>query len=200
MKMYKGIVALSMPYYKKGRAGDIEHISWLKERLFDLEPVIKRKGFDFDILFALTILHDVGYAKMPKGYNPFDLKIRKLHAEKSAEIAKSIFEKVNFPKSKRKKALRLIEHHDDWAFGKPLEDPEWRIFTDLDFAWEASKKGFDVVRRFLNQTRKEFLKTVQSHYIKKQKTSPFFLDESKRLFLQDLRYWKQRLTSTGRQN
>jgi len=198
--MYKEIVALSMPYYQKGRAGDLEHISWLKERLFDLEEIIKKKSFDFDIIFALTILHDVGYAKLPKGYNPFDLKIRKLHAEKSAEVAEEIFEKVNFPKSKRKKTLWLIKHHDDWAFGKSLKDPEWRIFTDLDFAWEASKKGFDIVRKFLNQTRKEFLKTVQGHYRRKQNDSPFFLEESKRLFLQDLRYWKHRLASTGRQN
>ncbi len=198
--MYKEIFAQSMLYYKKGRVGDIEHICWLKEMLFDLEAIIRKKGIDFDVIYALTILHDVGYAKLPKGYNPFNLKIRKLHAEKSAEIAKDIFEKVDFPKSKRKKAIRLIKNHDDWAFGKPLTNAEWRIFTDIDFLWEVSKKGFDVVRKFLNQSRKEFIKTVQSHYAKKQKNNPFFLYESKRLFLQDLQYWKQRLTSTDRQN
>tara|TARA_Y100000310_G_C20298331_1_gene630510 strand:+ start:54 stop:647 length:594 start_codon:yes stop_codon:yes gene_type:complete len=197
--MYKKIVALSEPYYKKGRPGDTDHIKWLSSRLFDLEEIIKKKGYDFDIIFALTVLHDVGYAKLHKGYNPFDLKIRKLHAEKSAEVAEEIFEKVNFLKSKRKKTLRLIKHHDDWAFNKPLKDAEWRIFTDLDFAWEASKKGFDIVRKFLNQTRKEFLNTVKDDYKKKQKKYPFFLDKSKQLFLQDLRYWKRKLT-TGQQN
>ncbi len=44
MKMHKEIIALSIPYYKKGRAGDIEHISWLKDRLFDLERIVKKKA------------------------------------------------------------------------------------------------------------------------------------------------------------
>jgi len=194
--MYKEIVSLSKPYYEKGRFGDKIHIVWLWKRLFDLEKVIRKKGYDFDILFALIILHDVGYAKMSKGYNSYDLKIRKLHAEKSAEVAKIILAKVNFPKRKLSKTLRLIKHHDDWAFDKPLKEPEWRIFTDLDFAWEASIKGFDIVRKFLNQNRKEFLETVKKDYFRKQKLCPFFINKSKQLFLQDLRYWKKRLSSS----
>lgn len=193
--MYTKIVALSEPYYKKGRPGDVDHINWLSNSLLYLEEIIKKKGYDFEIIYALTTLHDVGYAKLPKGYNPFDLKIRKLHAERSAEVAELIFREVNFPKLKRRKTLRLIKHHDDWAFNKPLKDAEWRIFTDLDFAWEASPQGFDVVRKFLNQTRKDFLNTVKDHFKKKQKKCPFFLDKSKQLFLQDLKYWERKLTT-----
>ena len=192
--MYKKIVKLAEPFYKKGRSGDLVHIGWISKKLFDLKPTIEKKGHDFDITYALAILHDVGYSKMPKGYNPYDLKIRKAHSKESSKIAKVILEKVNFPKSKRKKTLWLIEHHDDWAFGKSLEDPEWRIFTDFDFSWEASRKGFDVVRKFLNQNRREFLKTVQADYKIKQKRTPFFLTKSKKLFLEDLGYWKQKLT------
>ncbi len=193
MNMYMKMVALAQPYYKKGRPGDIEHIKWLHSRLFDLEAIIKNKGHDFDIIYALTILHDVGYAQMPKGYNPYDLKIRKLHAQKSAEIAKIIFERVHFPKSKRRTALRLIKFHDNWAFNKPLKEAEWRIFTDLDFAWEASKGGFDIVRLFLKQTRVEFLQTIKKDYTEKQKNYPFFIEKSKKLFLQDLAYWNTKL-------
>ena len=193
--MYKEIVALAEPYYIKGRPGDIEHIKWLKNKLLNLEITIKKKKYDFEIIFALTILHDAGYSKVPQKLKlkPFDLKVRKLHSKESAKIARLIFDKVNFPKSKRKKALRLIEHHDDWAFDKPPKDIEWRIFTDLDFAWEASKEGFDIVRKFLNQTRTDFLNTVKNDYKKKQKKYPFFLEESKQLFLQDLSYWGRKL-------
>lgn len=191
-KMYAVMLNLALPFYKRGRSGDVAHIKWLGGRLFYLEEIIKKNDFDFDIIFALTILHDVGYAKLPKGYNPFDLKIRKLHAEKSAEVAEIIFNKVNFPKSKKRKALQLIRHHDDWAFNKPLKDAEWRIFTDLDFAWEASGKGFDIVRKFLNQTREEFFNTVKEDYAKKQKKYPFFFEKSKQLFLQDLKYWRNK--------
>lgn len=195
--MYKEIVELAQPYYKKGRPGDLKHIAWLSSQLFGLEATIKKKGYDFDIIYALTILHDVGYAKMPKGYNPYDLKIRKLHAEKSAEVAQVIFDKVNFPKSKRKMALKLIQFHDNWAFNKPLKDAEWRIFTDLDFAWEASKTGFDIVRQFLNQNRVEFLDTIKKDYKEKQKNYPFFLEKSKKLFLKDLAYWNAKIRKTN---
>lgn len=193
--MYKEIVTLAKSYYQKGRPGDLDHIKWLKNKLFDLEITIKKKKYDFDIIFALTILHDVGYSKVPQKLklNPFDLKVRKLHSEESAKIAESIFDKVNFPKSKRGKTLRLIRHHDDWAFDKPPKDAEWRIFTDLDFAWEISKEGFDIVRKFLKQTRTVFLNTVKNDYKKKQKNYPFFLEESEQLFHQDLSYWKRKL-------
>ena len=192
--MDKNLIKLAEPYYRKGRPGDLKHIKWLGERLFYIEEEIKKRGFDFEIIYTLAILHDVGYSKFP-GCNPFDLKIRKLHAEESAKIARIIFDKINFPKAKRQKTLRLIRHHDDWAFNKPLKDAEWRIFSDFDFSWEASREGFDVVRKFLNQTRKEFLKTVESEYRKKQKNYPFYLEKSKQLFLSDLKYWKKRIES-----
>jgi len=44
----------------------------------------------------------------------------------------------------------------------------------LDFAWEGSIKGFDIVRKFLNQTRKEFLNTVKNDYKKNKKITRFF--------------------------
>lgn len=87
----------------------------------------------------------------------------------------------------------MIKFHDNWAFNKPLKEAEWRIFTDLDFSWEASKSGFDIVRRFLHQNRKDFLNTVKNDYKEKQKNYPFFLEKSKRLFLQDLKYWKRKI-------
>ena len=191
--MHEEIVTLAMPYYKKARPGDVEHITWLKEQLYGLRLEIIEKGYDFEVIFALTILHDVGYSKMPKNCNPYDLKIRKAHAKASAVIAKKILRKVGFPRTKVRKALYLIEHHDDWAFGKTLKDPEWRVFTDVDMSWEASRKGFDIVRKFLGQTRKEFFKTVKKDYTEKQKERPFYIEKTKKIFLQDMKYWKKRI-------
>ncbi len=194
--MYKEIAELAKPFYERGRPKDLEHIKWLVKKLFDSKEMIRSKGYDFDIIYALTVLHDVGYANLPKGYNPFDLEIRKLHAEESAKIAKVILDKVNFPKSKREKTLRLIKHHDDWAFGNPPKDPEWRIFTDLDFSWEASKEGFDVVRMFRNESRSEFLKTVERHFERKKRSEPFFFEEFRESFLKDLEFWKSLVESS----
>lgn len=193
--MYKKIAELAKPLYERGRPKDKEHIQWLTKKLFDIEELIRSRGYDFDIIYALTVLHDVGYANLPKGYDPFDLKIRKLHAEESAKIAEVILDKVNFPESKREKTLRLIRHHDDWAFGNPPKDPEWRIFTDLDFSWEASKIGFDIVRMFRNESRSEFLMTVKRHLRRKEQNEPFYFSELKESFCKGLCYWESKLDS-----
>jgi hypothetical protein len=192
------LLILATPYYEKGRPGDLQHIAWLQRRLIELKDRIDDAGHDFEVTSAVTILHDVGYSQLPPGYDPFDLSARKRHQIESAKIAKQILLQAGFPKSKMSKTLRIIRHHDDWAFGKPLQDPEWRIFTDLDFSWEASRRGFDIVRRFLKQDRKAFLKTVKAHYKKKQLLNPFLLPEAKTLFLQDLRSWDTRLRRGAR--
>lgn len=36
---------------------------------------------DFELLIPVVLLHGVGYSKVPKGSNPFNLDIRKLHSE-----------------------------------------------------------------------------------------------------------------------
>gem|GEM_PF-904046 len=181
--VYRELLKKAIPYYKKGRTGDVRHIQWLYYQLLKLRPVIKNKGYDFDILFALTILHDVGYSRIQKPFDPFDLPIRKLHAQESARIAREILNIAGFIRFKRKKTFKLIREHDAWAFKKPLQDPEWRIFSDLDFIWETSREGFDIVRRFLHQNRREFLNTVKQHYKNKKVTNPFFLSETEKLFI-----------------
>ena len=77
---------------------------------------------DFDILMPVVLLHDVGYSKVPKGSNPFNLKIRKLHSEEGAKIAEEILKEFDYERNKIKEIKRLILKHDNWAFGDDFND------------------------------------------------------------------------------
>lgn len=158
-EVYKEILKRAISFYKKGREGDIEHVKWL----FKIIPkYIRSKDVDFDILIPLVILHDVGYSKVPKGANPFNLEIRKFHSEEGAKIAERILKDLKYQKEKRNEIKRLILKHDNWAFGDSFSnEPFLRIFNNFDFMWMASEKGFEIVRKFTKKTPKEFYKKIE---------------------------------------
>jgi len=158
-EIYKQILNKSIPYYEEARKGDIEHINWL----FNIIPkYINKTEIDFDILMPLVILHDIGYSKVPKNSNPYNLDIRELHSKEGAKISEKILISLKYPKSKIKEIKRLILKHDNWAFGDDFSDePALRIFNNFDFMWMASEKGFDIVRRFMKKTPKEFYKQIK---------------------------------------
>ncbi len=158
MKKYKKLLQKALPYYKKGRKGDIEHIKWLYKtvpKFIDKHD----KQIDLDILMPVVILHDVGYSKVPKNSDPFNLNIRKLHSLEGAKIAEKILTQLKYSKNKIKTIKKLIKRHDDWAFGKNfLDEPVLQIFNNFDFIWIYTKKGFDIVRKFTKQNKKDFYK------------------------------------------
>lgn len=154
--IYKEILKKAIPYYEKGRKGDIEHIKWL----FDTIPkFVDESEIDLEILIPVVLLHDVGYSKVPKGSNPFDLDIRKLHSEEGAKIAEEILEELKYPKEKIPEIKRLILKHDNWAFGDSFADePLLLLFQNFDFMWMASKEGFEMCGKSMKQDPKEFYK------------------------------------------
>jgi hypothetical protein len=54
------LLILATPYYEKGRPGDLQHIAWLQRRLIELKRRIDDAGHDFEVTYAVTILHDIG--------------------------------------------------------------------------------------------------------------------------------------------
>ncbi|MBN1275237.1 HD domain-containing protein [Candidatus Woesearchaeota archaeon] len=157
-EIYKKILEKALPLYEKGREGDVEHIKWLAEVI---TKYVNEFEVDYDILIPVVLLHDVGYSKVPKGSNPFDLDIRKFHSEEGAKISEEILEELNYPKDKINEIKRLILKHDNWAFGDDFADePVLRIFNNFDFMWMASEKGFDIVRKFMKKEPKEFYEQI----------------------------------------
>jgi len=158
-EIYKKILEKVLPLYKKGREGDVEHTRWLFQII---TKYVEESEVDYDLLIPVVLLHDVGYSKVPKGSNPFDLDIRKFHSEAGAKIAEEILEELNYPKEKTTEIKRLILKHDNWAFGDDFADePVLRIFNNFDFMWMASEKGFDIVRRFMKKEPKEFYEQIK---------------------------------------
>ena len=157
-KLYKEILEKALPYYERGRSGDVEHVKWL----FKTIPRFADASVDLEILMLVAILHDVGYSKVEKGSNPFDLDIRKLHSEEGAKIAEEILNEFDYDKDKIKEVKRLILKHDNWAFGDNFEDePILLLFQNFDFMWMISKDGFESVRRFMKQDKKEFYEQIK---------------------------------------
>lgn len=172
---YQKILEKALLYYQKGRDGDVEHINWL----YKIVPkFIDQSEVDFDVLIPVIILHDVGYTKVKKDANPYSLDVRRLHSEEGARIAGRILEELNFPKEKSEEVKRLILKHDDWAFGDSFSDePILKIFTNFDFLWMASEKGFNIVRKFLNQTPQKFYKQIQLFCRKNRKEGRNWVDK-----------------------
>jgi hypothetical protein len=164
---HKKILDKALPLYEQGREGDVEHIKWLSEVI---TKYVDESEVDYDVLIPVVLLHDVGYSKVPKGANPFNLDIRKLHSEEGAKIAEELLEEFNYPKDKIDEIKRLILKHDNWAFGDDFSDePVLRIFNNFDFMWMASRKGFDIVRMFMKQNPKEFYEQIKEFQRKNQK-------------------------------
>ncbi len=154
--IYRKILEKAIPYYEKGRKGDVEHVKWL----FNTIPKFVDETINIEVLIPVVLLHDVGYSKVPKGSNPFDLKIRKLHSEEGAKIAEKILEELKYPKEKISEIKRLILKHDNWAFGDSFADEHLLLlFQNFDFMWMASKKGFEMCRG--SKDAKEFYKQIE---------------------------------------
>lgn len=158
-EIYKKILKKALPYYENGREGDVEHIKWIFETL---PKLVNESDIDFDILIPVVILHDIGYARVPKGSNPFNLDIRKLHSKEGSLIAQEILQELDYSTNTIDEIKKFILKHDNWAFGDSFEDePILRIFNNFDFMWMASEKGFHIARKFLKMEPKDFFEQIK---------------------------------------
>jgi len=159
-KIYTKIWSLAKPYYVKGRSQDVDHVLWLMNQA---EIVCKKEKVDDSILIPLVILHDVGYAEIPKE-NSFKKNIRRLHMKEGEKISRKILAKLDYPKPESEKICYYVSIHDFWALGNNKifrEEKILGIFSDLDFLWMASSKGFETVRKMLNKTPEQMLKFIE---------------------------------------
>ena len=160
--IYFKIWELAQPYYEQGRPIDIARIKWMMRDAF---LVCQIEKIDDSLLLPLVILHDVGYAKVPKD-NISDLDLRKANMKEGAKIAKVILEQVNYPKDKVEKIVYYVSVHDNWAFGDNevyKKDKILAVFTDLDFIWMATEKGFVAVADNLKLNHKSMLEYLQNN-------------------------------------
>ncbi len=191
-EIYKVILEKALPYYEKGRDGDVGHVKWL----FETVPIfVDESEVDFDILVPVVILHDVGYSRVPKGSNPLNLDIRKLHSEEGAKIAEDILNTLDYPQDKSNEIKRLILKHDNWAFGDSFADePVLRIFNNFDFMWVASEKGFPFYQKIRGMSPKETYAQIERDQAKNVEDGrEWFNKEIEEFYTQLMKKRKQEL-------
>jgi hypothetical protein len=144
---------------------------------------------------AVTILRDVEYSKVDQKNNPYNLDVRKAHCKYGAEIAREILEELRENEEFITEIERLVLKHDDWAFGDDFSDePILQFFNNFDFLWVASKKGFEITRKFKDQTREEYYEQIKE--FRKQDLADrrdWYNQEIENLYEQLMRERKQEL-------
>lgn len=157
---------------------DIDHIEWMMK---DALLVCKKENIDESLLLPVVILHDVGYAEVPKD-NPFKIDLRKAHMKAGAKIAKIILTKLKYPKNKTRKIVHYIAIHDNLAFGQNeiYKDKILGTFSDLDYMWMATKKGFPALMKILNKSPSEMIAYLENN--EKPIERPFRTETTKKLY------------------
>ncbi|MBD3304266.1 HD domain-containing protein [Candidatus Woesearchaeota archaeon] len=179
-EIYEKMWKLAKPYYEKGRPMDIAHVEWMmKYALF----VCEKEKIDDEILLPLVILHDMGYAGLPKD-NPFNLDMRKTHMKAGAEIAEKILKQVSYPRDDSEKIIHYVSMHDNWALGDNeiyKKDKILGVFDDLEFIWLATPQGFPALMKILGFTEPEQMIEYIEQDDKPEKR-PFATKTTKELF------------------
>ena len=78
-----------------------------------------------------------------------------------------------------------VSIHDNWAFGDNSiyrEDAVLGIFTDLDFIWMATQKGFPSLMKIINKSPDQMLEYLVNN--EKLIARPFFNKSTESLFKQ----------------
>jgi putative nucleotidyltransferase with HDIG domain len=145
---YKKIYKAALSFYKKGRLLDDVHHLCVAYMMTQLWPIYKA---DEDIMMAAALLHDTGYARIPKKKRAthWDKQVKIDHMKYGAQIAEKILKENHFPKEKIRKVAAIIATHDNPEIGLPIASPEGRILKEADILWMTTEEAFwlDVKRR-----------------------------------------------------
>ncbi len=120
------------------------------------EVLCKKLGGDLEIMVATVFLHDLG--------RHHGLEI---HGEKSAELARSILERLNFPKDKIEPALDAIAKHDYTTPNEARTSVYAKILYDADKLDAFGKVGIQRhITFYLNKgkTVKEILEMMEKRW------------------------------------
>ena len=171
-KKYKKILKLAEPYYKKGRAAEKLHHLVVTEMM---QGILKEiKNVDEDVMIAASLLHDIGYSKIPQDERSahWNKNVKRDHMIFGANLAKKILKKVNFPEAKIKKVTEMIATHDNPELGLKIKTKETKLLKEADILWMTTKQAFwvDVGRRILDP--EEWLEILEKRFTKE----PEYLD------------------------
>src|SRR4030042_5244471 len=165
-RKYYQIFKLACPYYGQGRAAEKEHHLVVTEMM---QGILKEtRNVDEDVMIAASLLHDIGYSKIPKEKRAvhWNRDVKKDHMLVGAELAHKILRKVDFPQNKINKVINIIKTHDNPELGLKIKSKEAKLLKEADNLWMTTEQAFwlDVGRRMLDP--EEWLQILESRFTK----------------------------------
>ena len=120
--------------------------------------LLKETNLDEEIMIAVSLLHDRGYATIApnkkkeyggKKQQYLPEEIVKEHMISGVKIAKNILCQLDFPKNKINEVCEIIATHDNPKLGLPLKTKEQKLLKEADNLWMTTDEAFwlDVMRR-----------------------------------------------------
>ncbi|MCK9379021.1 MAG: HD domain-containing protein [Candidatus Moranbacteria bacterium] len=179
MKKYQNIWESAVPYLKQGiNKNFIIHTEGVVKAM---ELILKKEKGDPDILIPAAMLHDVGWANVPKKYqrtkdNADKLRGMKLHITLAPEIIKKILQSVNYKAFQINEVIEIVQAH---KFSKPRKLSK-KMLIDADQLSDAFKEQFysDV---------KTYNSTPEKLYNFRMNDNNFYTKVAKDIFLEQMK-------------
>lgn len=171
MNNYNKIWSLAKPYLRKGMKKDfVLHTEGVVKAM---KMICEKESGDTSLLIPSAILHDVGWAKVPKKLQKSKRKNDttkglKFHLEYSKPIIQDILTRLRFNKIKINKIVEIVNSH---KFCNPRNINK-RIMIDADALSDSFKKQFVSDAESYKLTYAElykFRKTTNKFYTKTAK-------------------------------
>lgn len=178
MKKYQNIWESAVPYLEKGiNKNFILHTEGVVKAM---KLILKKEKGNPDILIPAAILHDVGWANVPKKYqctfNKADkLQGMKLHIKLAPEIVREILKSLNYNIFQINEIIDIIKAH---KFKNPKKLSK-QMLIDADQLSDAFKEQFysDV---------KAYKITPEKNYNLRIKDNNFYTKVAKDIFLEQM--------------
>lgn len=141
MRKYKKIWELATQYLKQGINKDfVLHTEGVVKAM---EMILKKEEGDSSILIPAAILHDVGWAKVPKKYQRTNDKNKRimamrLHIKHAPEIIRTTLTSLNYKPSQINEIINIVVSH---KFCKPRKLDK-KLLIDADQLADAFKAQF----------------------------------------------------------
>ena len=134
---YTGLLDDARPFLESGRAVDLEHTFDVLSLLLDFLEKDEKAAADHDILIPAALLHDSGWADVPKDMlsasygdvqpnNPGKI----LHQERGATISRNLLRKYGWNRESSDRVAEIIAIHD--APKEYAKDRLARIIAEID--------------------------------------------------------------------
>jgi len=182
---YNKIWKLALEYLKQGVNKDF--VIHTEGVIRAMKLILKKEKGNLDVLIPAAILHDVGWAKVPKKYQctknkEYKLRGMKLHIEFAPEIIKMILKSLSYKTTRINEIIDIVQAH---KFKNP-RTPNKKILIDADQLSDAFREQFfaDV---------KAYKSTPEKLYNFRVCNNNFYIKTAKDIFLKQMRQRKKEI-------